>query len=46
LRREGQMVYQDLKTYDGHTQIQTPHNPEAITEEMPRRVGRRQGASD
>ncbi len=26
---EGQMVYQDLKTYDGHTQIQTPHDPEA-----------------
>jgi transposase len=25
----GQMVYQDLKTYDGHTQIQTPHDPEA-----------------
>ena len=26
---QGQMVYQDLKTYDGHTQIQTPHDPEA-----------------
>jgi hypothetical protein len=25
----GQMVYQDLKKYDGHTQIQTPHDPEA-----------------
>jgi transposase len=26
---QGQMVYQDLKKYDGHTQIQTPHDPEA-----------------
>ena len=26
---QGQMVYQDLKTYDGHTQIQNPHDPEA-----------------
>jgi hypothetical protein len=25
----GQMVYKDLKKYDGHTQIQTPHDPEA-----------------
>lgn len=25
----GQMVYQDLKKYDGRTQIQTPHDPEA-----------------
>jgi transposase len=25
----GQMVYQDLKKYDGHTQIQSPHDPEA-----------------
>jgi transposase len=25
----GQMVYQDLKKYDGHAQIQTPHAPEA-----------------
>lgn len=26
---EGQVVYQELKKYDGHTQIQTPHDPEA-----------------
>ena len=26
---QGQMVYKDLKKYDGHTQIQTPHDPEA-----------------
>jgi transposase len=26
---QGQMVYQDLKKYDGHTQIQNPHDPEA-----------------
>jgi len=26
---QGQMVYKDLKTYDGHTQIQSPHDPEA-----------------
>src|SRR5215211_2783609 len=25
----GKMVYTDLKKYDGHTQIQTPHDPEA-----------------
>jgi transposase len=25
----GQMVYKDLKKYDGHTQIQNPHDPEA-----------------
>jgi len=25
----GKMVYKDLKTYDGHTQIQSPHDPEA-----------------
>ena len=25
----GKMVYEELKTYDGHTQIQTPHDPEA-----------------
>jgi len=25
----GKMVYTDLKTYDGHTQIQSPHDPEA-----------------
>jgi transposase len=25
----GQMVYKDLKKYDGHTQIQSPHDPEA-----------------
>ena len=25
----GQVVYQDLKKYDGHAQIQTPHDPEA-----------------
>jgi transposase len=25
----GQMVYTDLKKYDGHTQIQSPHDPEA-----------------
>jgi hypothetical protein len=23
------MVYKDLKKYDGHTQIQNPHDPEA-----------------
>lgn len=26
---QGQMVYKDLKKYDGHTQIQNPHDPEA-----------------
>jgi transposase len=26
---QGKLVYQDLKKYDGHTQIQTPHDPEA-----------------
>jgi len=26
---EGQIDYQELKRYDGHTQIQTPHDPEA-----------------
>ncbi len=26
---QGQMVYTDLKKYDGHTQIQNPHDPEA-----------------
>lgn len=26
---QGKMVYQELKKYDGHTQIQTPHDPEA-----------------
>jgi transposase len=26
---QGQMVYKELKKYDGHTQIQTPHDPEA-----------------
>lgn len=26
---QGQMVYQDLKKYDGHTQIQSPFDPEA-----------------
>jgi transposase len=26
---KGQMVYKELKKYDGHTQIQTPHDPEA-----------------
>jgi transposase len=26
---EGQITYQELKSYDGHTQIQTPHDPEA-----------------
>jgi transposase len=26
---QGQMMYQDLKKYDGHTQIQTPHDPQA-----------------
>lgn len=26
---QGQMVYQALKKYDGHTQIQNPHDPEA-----------------
>jgi transposase len=26
---QGKMVYQELKTYDGRTQIQTPHDPEA-----------------
>lgn len=25
----GQMAYTDLKKYDGHTQIQSPHDPEA-----------------
>ena len=25
----GKMVYTDLKKYDGHTQIQSPHDPEA-----------------
>lgn len=25
----GRMVYKDLKKYDGHTQIQNPHDPEA-----------------
>ncbi len=25
------MVYTDLKTYDGHTQIQNPHDPKAVT---------------
>lgn len=26
---EGEITYQELKRYDGHTQIQTPHDPEA-----------------
>jgi transposase len=26
---EGKIAYQELKRYDGHTQIQTPHDPEA-----------------
>jgi transposase len=26
---QGQMVYKDLKKYDGHSQIQNPHDPEA-----------------
>lgn len=26
---EGEMVYTDLKKYDGHSQIQSPHDPEA-----------------
>lgn len=26
---QGKMAYQELKKYDGHTQIQTPHDPEA-----------------
>jgi transposase len=26
-----QMVYKDLKKYDGHTQIQTPHDPRRVT---------------
>lgn len=26
---QGKMVYQELKKYDGHTQIQTPHDPQA-----------------
>jgi hypothetical protein len=25
----GKMAYADLKKYDGHTQIQSPHDPEA-----------------
>jgi transposase len=25
----GQMVYQTVKSYDGHTEIQTPHDPQA-----------------
>jgi transposase len=28
-KAQGEMVYQELKKYDGHTQIQTPHDPEA-----------------
>jgi len=27
---QGQMAYKSLKKYDGHTQIQTPHDPEAL----------------